>query len=214
MGKMLIMQINDLYWGIPFLIIIFFTIKHFMDSFFTVYMKPGCRDRELLLDFISTRDPHTIDGIMSSKDPLVSSVTPVVSKGFAVVRPEDKDTFELLKRNLKERLYRLIRIEIPHKEFLNYYAGAIILVGYMGNLIASHLMFSTFGDNSAGNFIEHFKSMAVGIKSCFFGVIGVITIPLLNIYLETLLKKRKIIVENFYKAIISRIDRTGEETIE
>src|SRR4030067_2327102 len=105
MGKLLIMQINDLYWGIPFLIIIFFTIKHFMDSFFTVYMKPGCRDREILLDFISTRDPHTIGSIMGSHDPLVSSVTPVVSKSFAAIKPEDKDTFELLKRNLKERLY-------------------------------------------------------------------------------------------------------------
>lgn len=213
MGKMLIMQINDLYWGIPFLIIIFFTIKHFMDSFFTVYMKPGCRDRELLLDFISTRDPHTIDGIMSSKDPLVSSVTPVVSKGLAAVGHEDKDSYKLLRGKLKERLYRLARIEIPHKEFLNYYAGAIILVGYFGNLIANFLMFSNFGVNSS-TFLEHFKAMAIGIKSCFFGVIGVIIIPLGNIYLETLLKKRKIIVENFYKAIISRIDRAGEEAAE
>lgn len=213
MGKMLIMQINDLYWGIPFLIIIFFTIKHFMDSFFTVYMKPGCRDRELLLDFISTRDPHTIDGIMSSKDPLVSSVTPVVSKGLAAVGPEDKDSYKLLRGKLKERLYRLARIEIPHKEFLNYYAGAIILVGYFGNLIANFLMFSNFGVNSS-TFLEHFKAMAIGIKSCFFGVIGVIIIPLGNIYLETLLKKRKIIVENFYKAIISRMDRAGEEAAE
>ena len=179
-----------------------------------MYIKPGCRDRELLLDFISMRNPHTIDKIMSSSDPLVSSVTPLVSKGLAAVGSDGKDNFKLLKRNLKERLYRLTRIEIPHKEFLNYYAGAIILVGYMGNLIASHLMFSTFGDNSTGNFIEHFKSMAVGIKSCFFGVIGVITIPLLNIYLETLLRRRKIIVDNFYKAIISRIDRTSEEAAE
>ena len=213
MGKMLIMQVNDLYWGIPFLIIIFFTVKHFMDSFFTVYIKPVCRDRELLLDFISTRDPNTIDSIMSSKDPLVSSVTPVVSKGFTAVELEGKDNFKLLKRNLKERLYRLVRIEIPHKEFLNYYAGAIILVGYFGNLIANFLMFSNFGVNS-NNFLEHFKSMAIGIKSCFFGVIGVIIIPLGNIYLETLLKKRKLIVENFYKAIISRIDRSHEEAVE
>lgn len=209
MGKMLIMQINDLYWGIPFLIIIFFTIKHFMDSFFTVYIKPGCRDRELLLDFISTRNPHTINKIMSSSDPLVSSVTPVVSKNLAA---EGKDNFKL-KRNLKESLYRLARIDIPHKEFLNYYAGAIILVGYFGNLIANFLMFSNFGVNTS-SFLEHFKSMAIGIKSCFFGVIGVIIIPLGNIYLETLMRKRKLIIEKFYKAIISRIEGTIEEAIE
>ena len=213
MGKMLIMQINDLYWGIPFLIIIFFTIKHFMDSFFTVYIKPGCRDRELLLDFISTRDPHTISSIMRSRDPLVSSVTPVISKDFTAVGQKSEANYKLLKRNLKERLYRLVRIEIPHKEFFNYYAGAIILVGYFGNLIANFLMFSNFGVNSS-TFLEHFKAMAIGIKSCFFGVIGVIIIPLGNIYLETLLKKRKVIVENFYKAIISRIDRTHEEAAE
>lgn len=213
MGKMLIMQINDLYWGIPFLIIIFFTIKHFMDSFFTVYIKPGCRDRELLLDFISTRDQHTIDSIMDSRDPLVSSITPVVSKGLVAVGQEDKNSYKLLRGKLKERLYRLARVEIPHKEFLNYYAGAIILIGYMGNLIANFLLFSNFGVNSS-TFLEHFKSMAIGIKSCFFGVIGVIIIPLGNIYLETLMKKRKLIVDNFYKAIISRIDRTREEAIE
>lgn len=208
MDKILIMQLNDIWWFCPFMIILFFAVKQFIDSIFMIHVKPNSVDRQYLLDCIKAGDAQDAGKLLNSRDTLVSSVAPLIVSGL-----EGKSSdYSCLKRKLKANIYGLLKMRLPHKDILNYYSVAIMLIGYLGNILSNFVMFTNFGVNSdSTSFLEHFACMAVGLRACFFGVIGAIILPLVNICLGNLLKKRKHIIEKFYNAMVSVIENRSSK---